>query len=319
MVALWVASERGIPVEEGASQETTSAMSLERLGAFSDAWTAGDVEALMSFMTDDCVYYASAGSEPGTAYRGLDEVRRGFEAMLAYDRGRERHGGTAAIMGNLGIAEWSFEDRDADGRSVLIRGCDIFEFVGDKIRKKDAFRKVFAPIPTPANAGEREAASRVSRSGATHMPTQTESPVSSVRFTEPDEAARHFEEKMAHETDCADVWSAIEDGTIDFLIVDCRPAGAYAKAHIPGAVNLPWREISAERVGELPDLPITTYCWGPSCNAATKGALRLARLGRQVKEMIGGIEYWIREGHPTEGRRAPKHGEGKASDWGLVV
>ena len=76
---------------------------------------------------------------------------------------------------------------------------------------------------------------------------------------------------------------------------------------------------SRERVHELPDLPIVTYCWGPSCNAATKGAQRLAALGRQVREMIGGLEYWIREGNPTEGRRPIRHGEGKPADWGLVI
>jgi rhodanese-related sulfurtransferase len=56
---------------------------------------------------------------------------------------------------------------------------------------------------------------------------------------------------------------------------------------------------------------VVTYCWGPGCNAATKGAARLAALGFRVKEMIGGIEYWRREGHPvegTEGDQAPYHG-----------
>jgi rhodanese-related sulfurtransferase len=89
--------------------------------------------------------------------------------------------------------------------------------------------------------------------------------------------------------------------------------------HLPGAISLPWDEIDEARVRELPDGLVVTYCWGPSCNAATKGAYRLAALGRQVKEMIGGLEYWIREGHPTEGRRPVAKGQGKASDWGLVA
>jgi rhodanese-related sulfurtransferase len=54
---------------------------------------------------------------------------------------------------------------------------------------------------------------------------------------------------------------------------------------------------------------LVTYCWGPACNAATKGAERLSRYGRPVKEMIGGLEYWIREGHATEGRRPVVHGD----------
>jgi len=151
------------------------------------------------------------------------------------------------------------------------------------------------------------------------MTTRTASPVALVPHADPQNAAGHFEAKLAYETDCADVWKAIDDGTVDFLIVDCRSTPSYTRAHLPGAISLPWREITEERVRDLPDLPIVTYCWGPSCNAATKGAFRLAALGRPVKEMIGGIEYWIREGHPTEGRRPTKRGEGKPSDWGLVV
>ena len=121
-------------------------MTLQRLQRFSAAWTDGDLGALMSFMTEDCVYYASVGPEPGSTYRGRDEVRRGFAAVLAYDRGRERRDGTAFITGDVGVAEWSFYDGDPDGSGRLIRGCDIFEFAGDKIRKKDAFRKVFDDV-----------------------------------------------------------------------------------------------------------------------------------------------------------------------------
>jgi ketosteroid isomerase-like protein len=117
-------------------------MTLETLEAFSEAWSRADLEALMSFMADDCVYYASVGPEPGTSYEGREAVRRGFLEMLVYDRGRERHGGHAVIQGNAGVAEWSFVETDESGHSVRIRGCDIFEFAGNKIRKKDAFRKV---------------------------------------------------------------------------------------------------------------------------------------------------------------------------------
>jgi rhodanese-related sulfurtransferase len=140
-----------------------------------------------------------------------------------------------------------------------------------------------------------------------------------IPYADPRETADYFSARLAYETDCADVWTAIEGGEADFVMADCRPTGNYTKLHIPGAVSLPWRDITVEKVSDLPDLPIVTYCWGPSCNAATKGALRLAQLGRQVKEMIGGLEYWIREGHPTEGRRPTKTGKGKPSDWGLVI
>jgi ketosteroid isomerase-like protein len=125
-------------------------MTEELLRRFGDAWTAGDTDALMSFMSKDCVYFASVGPEPGRTYRGRDEVRRGFVEMFDYDRGRDRRGGSCFVAGNVGVAEWSFEERAEDGRTVVIRGCDIFEFVGDKIRKKDAFRKVFDVVRTRA-------------------------------------------------------------------------------------------------------------------------------------------------------------------------
>lgn len=151
------------------------------------------------------------------------------------------------------------------------------------------------------------------------MHTPSPSAVTAVPFADPEPAARYFQHKLAYETDCADVWQAIDRGSVDFLIVDCRPVGSYTKAHIPSAINLPWQDIDEQRVRDLPDLPMVTYCWGPSCNAATKGAHRLAALGRQVKEMIGGLEYWIREGHPTEGKRPAQRGQEQPSDWGLVA
>lgn len=260
-------------------------MHLDQLEQFGAAWTAGDLDQLMSFMTDDCIYYASVGPEPGSTYRGRTEVRRGFAHMLAYDQSRERHGGEALIVGDRGVAEWSFDETTPDGRRRTIRGCDIFQFRGDLIVSKDAFRKVLAK---PADEAE------------------------------PSAAARHFTDKLATETDCADVWKAIADDAADFTLVDCRTTGNFNKAHLPGAISLPWQEITAERTHDLPDTPLVTYCWGPSCNAATKGAQRLAALGRPVREMIGGIEYWIREGHPTEGRRPVEPTAAKPTDWGLV-
>lgn len=267
---------------------SSGTMTLERLEQFGAAWAQGDLDALMSFVADDCVYHASVGPEPGTTYEGRDAVRRGFAAMLSYDRGRERHGGNVAVTGDRGMAEWSFIER---GNGRTIRGCDLFEFAGDQIRRKDAFRKV-ADVPPS-------------------------SPVTAVPPAPAAQASGHFAAKLAYETDPADVWRAIETGTIDFVLVDCRAAGNHAKTHLPGALSVPWQEITAERVATLPDLPLVTYCWGPSCNAATKGAQRLTALGRQAKEMIGGLEYWIREGHPTEGRRPVQPGQEQPLDWGL--
>ena len=81
------------------------------------------------------------------------------------------------------------------------------------------------------------------------------------------------------------------------------------QGHVPGAVHLPGREIALRATGELDrSVPVVTYCWSPGCNGATRAALALALLGLRVREMIGGFEYWAREGLPVEtaaGRRRP--------------
>ena len=153
-------------------------MTLELLQQFSDAWTAGDVDRLMEFMTDDRVYCASVGPEPGMTYRGRDEVRRGFGAMLAYDSGRERHGGIAFLHGAVGVAEWSFSEISQDGRTRLIRGYDIYQFSGDKIHKKDAFRKILDeeisrddgdPFPGDRHSPSRHVEGRASLPGEARL------------------------------------------------------------------------------------------------------------------------------------------------------
>jgi rhodanese-related sulfurtransferase len=106
-----------------------------------------------------------------------------------------------------------------------------------------------------------------------------------------------FEAKLAYETDASDVRRALATGEPGFTLVDTRDLAAWRQGHIPGAVHLPTGMI-AVRAAKLLDLdvPVVTYCWGPGCNGSTKAALALAQRGYQVKEMIGGIEYWIREG-----------------------
>jgi rhodanese-related sulfurtransferase len=111
-------------------------------------------------------------------------------------------------------------------------------------------------------------------------------------------ALEHFARRLEVETDVADVAAAMEAGEVDFVLLDARSRESYDAGHLPGAVHL--SEISAETVAELPDGPVVAYCWGPSCNGACKAALRLAELGRPVKEMLGGYEYWTRDGHPVE-------------------
>ena len=127
------------------------------------------------------------------------------------------------------------------------------------------------------------------------------SSVTEFLAAEPSAAEGPFAARLAFETDPADVHADLMKGDPRFVLVDARSREAFARSHLPGAVSLPWRHIGAESTRDLPrDRLLVTYCWGPSCNASTKAALKLARLGFRVKEMIGGIEYWEREGHPLE-------------------
>ncbi|MEV6208740.1 rhodanese-like domain-containing protein [Kitasatospora sp. NPDC051914] len=144
------------------------------------------------------------------------------------------------------------------------------------------------------------------------------SPVTEIPALAPDRAFAFFAERLGCQADPADVRYAMRDGQQDFTLVDVRAEGAHRKAHLPGAVSLPLAEITAERVAGLPSGLLVVYCWGPACNGSTKGAMRLAALGREVKEMIGGLEYWVREGWPTEGRRPIDPKAATPADLGLV-
>ncbi|HEX6311530.1 MAG TPA: rhodanese-like domain-containing protein [Acidimicrobiia bacterium] len=114
-------------------------------------------------------------------------------------------------------------------------------------------------------------------------------------------AARHFQWRLEFETDPSDVHADLEAGVADFVVVDTRMPAAYAAGHVPGARNLPYPEIDDDAATALdPSTTIVVYCDGPGCNAATRGAAALAARGYRVKEMIGGLEYWRREGYAIE-------------------
>ena len=112
------------------------------------------------------------------------------------------------------------------------------------------------------------------------------------------DAVQFFSAKLAHETDASDVYAAQKAGD-RFVLVDVRGEDAWRKGRIEGAVHVPYRDIPA-RIAEFdPAIPVVVYCWSPGCNAGAKGALAFAQLGYAVREMIGGYEYWVREGQPT--------------------
>ncbi|UKS29280.1 rhodanese-like domain-containing protein [Paenibacillus sp. HWE-109] len=121
----------------------------------------------------------------------------------------------------------------------------------------------------------------------------------------PEAAHRHFSNKLAVETDVADVRNDLQRGIDSFVLIDVRSSKAYEECHIPGAIHLASNQINEATTSSFSkDKVIVVYCWGPACNGGTKGASRLAALGFQVKEMIGGIEYWRREGNEVEGTLA---------------
>jgi rhodanese-related sulfurtransferase len=111
------------------------------------------------------------------------------------------------------------------------------------------------------------------------------------------DAERHFAALLAYETDCWDVNDARGRGVADFVLLDVRSPEMFAAGHIEGAVNLPHGRIVERNLAGWPaDTLFVVYCAGPHCNGADKAAVALARLGRPVKKMIGGVTGWLDEG-----------------------
>ncbi|NEA65658.1 rhodanese-like domain-containing protein [Streptomyces sp. SID12488] len=132
--------------------------------------------------------------------------------------------------------------------------------------------------------------------------TSVLNPVLRVAPASPTEAAAHFGASLAFHADVSDVAAALAaDGDPGFVVVDSRSTESWDQGHIPGALHLPTALIPEQAAGLLDrSVPVVTYCWGPGCNGATRAALALAQLGYQVKEMLGGFEYWVREGFEFE-------------------
>ena len=109
-------------------------------------------------------------------------------------------------------------------------------------------------------------------------------------------AIEHFESEFTFETDCWDVHDAMNKGP-DFVLLDVRSHDLYAKGNIRGAISMPHGKIVESLLSRWSqDTLFVTYCAGPHCNGASKAALRLAKLGRPVKIMTGGITGWLDEG-----------------------
>ena len=113
-----------------------------------------------------------------------------------------------------------------------------------------------------------------------------------------------YEDKLAFETDSWDVFEAISKGT-DTIVIDARSKEAYDFEHIPNAINIPHRTMTQENTSTLDkSKTYVTYCDGIGCNASTKGALNMTKLGFKTKELLGGLDWWKRDGYETSGKNA---------------
>ena len=110
-------------------------------------------------------------------------------------------------------------------------------------------------------------------------------------------ALQHFESLLEFETDCWDMHHAISNGKKDFVLLDVRGEALYEKGHLAEAENLPHSQMNKRTLEQYSaDALFVVYCAGPHCNGADKAAIKLARMGRPVKKMIGGVTGWIDEG-----------------------
>lgn len=117
-------------------------------------------------------------------------------------------------------------------------------------------------------------------------------------------AIDHYQNKLAYEMDPSDLFDALEAGQ-PVVVIDARKNFAYERERIPGAINLPHREMNADTTAGFDKTKLyITYCGGIGCNASTRGALNLAKLGFDVRELIGGIEWWKFDGYETGGTQA---------------
>jgi steroid delta-isomerase-like uncharacterized protein len=128
--------------------EVANPVTTELLHAFTDAWNRHDIDGLMSFMADDCIFETVAGPDAcGTRHSGREAVRRAF--AQAWENFPDAHWGNGRhfVCGDRGVSEWTFTGTAADGTRIVANGCDLFTFRDGKIAVKSVFRKTRPPIP----------------------------------------------------------------------------------------------------------------------------------------------------------------------------
>ena len=123
--------------------------STEMLEAFADAWNRHDADALMSFMTSDCVFESSAGPDQcGTRHRGAQAVRAAYVQVWTAFPDAQWRDARHFVCGDRGVSQWTFTGTAAaDGTRVEVHGCDLFTFRDGRIAVKDSYRKNRPPLP----------------------------------------------------------------------------------------------------------------------------------------------------------------------------
>ncbi|MCP5111700.1 MAG: nuclear transport factor 2 family protein, partial [bacterium] len=122
----------------------------ELVAEFNQAWADGDVDSLMAVMDDRPTYRASTGNGPGTDYRGPEQVRDGFAAVIANEANSNETPpppGEIHIFGDRGLSFWSYPTTGPNGETVLVEGVDVWTFANGRILTKDAYRKAFPAPP----------------------------------------------------------------------------------------------------------------------------------------------------------------------------
>jgi rhodanese-related sulfurtransferase len=131
---------------------------------------------------------------------------------------------------------------------------------------------------------------------------------------EPGEVAAVMADKLRFHTDSWDLSVDLRAERTEIVVVDARARSAYAAGHIPGAISFPHREMSPVSTAPLDRGKVyVVYCDGIGCNGSTKGAYQLARHGFRVKELLGGLDWWRRDGHPVEISNEPGSSRAQAA------
>ena len=115
------------------------------------------------------------------------------------------------------------------------------------------------------------------------------------------EQLSYYQQKLTYETDSWDLFVALSNNK-DVVVIDGRSEEAFEIEHIPGAVNLPHKGICHTSTEHLDkNKTYVCYCDGIGCNASTQTALKLLTLGFKTKELLGGLDWWKRDGYETAG------------------